>query len=84
MSPRKHSRGIRDWISNKHFSRDKSSRDSSRKEHLMGSRSEKVKVTEENQAEVLSLKSVKEYANEVVKRADVSAGIRTGEMPPVC
>lgn len=50
----------------------------------MGSRSEKVKVTEENQAEVLSLKSVKEYANEVVKRADVSAGIRTGEMPPVC
>lgn len=51
----------------------------------MGSRSEKVKVTEENQAEVLSLKSVKEYAkDEVVKRADVSAGIRTGEMPPVC
>lgn len=48
----------------------------------MGSRLEKVKVTEENQAKMLSLKSVKESAkDEVGKRADVSAGIRTEEIP---
>lgn len=51
----------------------------------MGSRLEKVKVTEENQAKMLSLKSVKESAkDEVGKRADVSAGIRTEEIPPIC
>lgn len=65
-SPRKHSRGIRGWRYNKHFRRDNSSRDSSRKEQLMGSRLEKVKVAEENQAQVLSLKSVKESARDKV------------------
>ena len=51
----------------------------------MGSRLEKVKVTEENQAKVLSLKSVKLSAkDEAGKRADVSAGIMTEEIPPIC
>lgn len=51
----------------------------------MGSRLEKVKVAEENQAQVLSLKSVKGSArDEVVKRADVLAGRRTEEIPPIC